>query len=383
MPKRGENIRKRKDGRWEGRYKPQGKSTYRSIYGKGYFEVKEKMRNVLHHEEKPRTRNIMMPALCLEWLEHIKFKVKESTYANYHTAVHSHIIPYFEKTSLRTINQQAINCFIEEKAKHGRLDGNGGLSSKTIHDLIIILNQILKLAMDKKYIAQIDYDFAVPKAASPVLDVLSHAERDLFIQSVLSNLTPEALGFLIALFTGIRIGELCALTWQDVNLDDKFIRITKTLQRIKNVDAGNKAKTKIMIGQAKSKHSIRDIPLPAFLLDILNEHQVNEDAFVITGQAKFCEPRTYQEQFKRFLKHAGLRNMNFHILRHTFATHSIELGFDIKSLSEILGHASVSFTLEKYVHSSFELKKRHMDKQRLSVDKGQKSGQKNKQSLDA
>jgi len=306
-----------------------------------------------------------------------------STHAKYYFSVTRHIIPYFEKTSLRKINQQVINAFISEKAISGKLDGKGGLASKTIHDLIILLNQILEYAKSNDYFTHIDYDFSVPKATAPTLDILSLSEQKQFEQAIIENLKPETLGFLIALFTGVRIGELCALIWSDIHLDEKYIRITKTLQRINNTEPSRTAKTKIVIGQAKSKRSVRNIPIPPFLLEILTTFKAGDDAFVLTGEKdKFFEPRTYQTKYKKFLKENKIRDVNFHILRHTFATRAIEQGFDIKSLSEILGHSSVSFTLEKYVHSSFELKKLHMDKMGLFADRGQNMGQKNERGLD-
>ena len=181
------------------------------------------------------------------------------------------------------------------------------------------------------------------------------------------RLNPETLGFLIALYTGVRIGELCALQWQDIDLNDKVLHITKTLQRIKNPDPKG-PKTIIFIGEPKSAKSYRDIPIPPFLFAAFSQMKASKHAYVLTEQvSRFLEPRTYQEKYKRYLKEFGIRDVKFHVLRHTFATRAIAQGFEIKSLSEILGHASVSFTLEKYVHSSIELKKSCMDKMTAPV----------------
>jgi len=355
IPRQGENIRKRKDGRWEARFKQRGKTTYQSVYGKSYFEVKRKMRVAMVELPKPKINDRLFSATCLEWLSHIQDETKPSTYANYVFQVQRHIIPYFNKMSLSKIDDALIESFLKEKRQHGRLDNKGGLSAKTVHDLSVILSQILKFA-------GIDCRMVTKSPKTKTIDILSSSEHQQLMQGIMMNLNLETLGFFVALSTGIRIGELCALKWGDIYFDDEFIRVDKTLQRIKNTsDVG--AKTKIIITEPKSVHSVRDIPIPPELYDLLLQQREKNNAFVLTGQAdKFFEPRTYQEKFKKHLKRFGLRDMKFHVLRHTFATRAVSQGFEIKSLSEILGHANSSFTLEKYVHNSIELKKLNMNK---------------------
>jgi len=361
VSRHGENIHKRKDGRWEARYIPRGKTVYRSVYGKSYHEAKAKLREAIQTQPKTGPKKKMFKDVCLEWLRHIQIEVKPPTYANYLFQVERHIIPYFDKVSLKRLDEAMCESFIRDKALHGRLDKKGGLSLKTVHDLTVILSQIIGYAKEKGDIT-LEYDIVTKEPKTKKLDILSSEEHERLVQAILLRLNPLTLGFLIALYTGLRIGELCALTWYDIKFDDKLIRVTKTLQRIKNTE-NTGTKTKVIIGEPKSSLSYRDIPIPPFLYEILKEMRGASKAYILTGEAaRFLEPRTYQAKFKNYLKEFGIRNINFHVLRHTFATRAISQGFELKSLSEVLGHARASFTLEKYVHSSIELKRVCMDK---------------------
>lgn len=367
MPRRGESIYKRKDGRWEGRYivsyKPDGKAIYKSVYGKSYSETKEKMQRFKSNTVKFPPCNVKFSDLCTQWLEDIKISLKQSAYAQYDNSVHKHIIPYFGNIKVKTISKDMVNGFIKNKLEKGRLDGKGGLSPKTVIDLWSKLNAIIHYAESKGYIQDFDYDVIQPKTVDNELPILTVQEQIKLITSIKSNLTTEKLGILLSLYAGIRLGEVCALTWENIDFDNGMLKIRTTLQRIKNTDKNAKTKTKVVIDTPKSKKSIRDIPLPNFLIGTLKSFvSENERAYVLTGTQKYMENRVYQNRFKQYLFEAQIDDINFHALRHTFATRAIENGIDIKSLSEILGHASVRFTLERYVHSSNSLKKQGMEK---------------------
>ena len=169
-------------------------------------------------------------------------------------------------------------------------------------------------------------------------------------------------GVLLSLYTGIRIGELCALQWEDFCISQSTLRIRKTMQCIQDLGNGSISKTKIVITEPKSQCSVRDIPLPSFIIDIAIPFISNSKSYILTGNDRYIEPRTMQNRFKRYVKESGIDDANFHALRHTFATRCVEVGFEIKSLSEVLGHANVNITLNRYVHSSFELKHSNMNK---------------------
>ena len=152
-------------------------------------------------------------------------------------------------------------------------------------------------------------------------------------------------------YTGLRIGEVCGLKWCDIDLNKGIFKVRQTVQRI-YVNSS----TKLTIDTPKSKSSVREIPLPKFLTEILRNFKSDDSAFILSGKENPTDPRTLQYRFKSLLKKADLPSINYHSLRHMFATNCIALGFDVKTLSEILGHATVETTLNRYVHSSMERK---------------------------
>ena len=167
---------------------------------------------------------------------------------------------------------------------------------------------------------------------------------------------------MLSLFTGIRLGELCALKWSDFSLTEKEFYVCRTMQRLPNPDKKSTKRTAIEIGEAKSSCSIRTIPIPEKIMSYLNSNYA-DNAYVLSGQKNyFIEPRTMENRFKSLLRKCGVKDVNFHALRHTFATRCVELGVDIKTLSEILGHATVNITLNRYVHPTMKMKHENMNK---------------------
>jgi len=369
MPRRGENIRKRKDNRWECRcivgHTPEGKAVYKSLYGRSYAEVKEKRKKNQGTAESQKTevifslQGIPVQMVCAGWLEEIRIQVKSSTYGRYHDTVHTHIVPYFQNMGANQLTGETVNAFIRNKF-------DSGLSGKTIYDIVLILLQIVEYGECKQYIRGFDYNnICLPKVQKKQAPVLTVADENRLVSYCFAHVDHNAIGILIARYTGIRLGELCALTWRDIDLEAGQLHITKTLQRIKDTDPATKRKTKVVIDTPKSECSVRSIHIPAFVLELLKQVRGNQrlDCYLLSNTKKYVEPRLYQKRYTKILKSAGIAYANIHVLRHTFATRAIELGFDIKALSEILGHASVRFTLERYVHSSDEMKKKYMEKQ--------------------
>jgi len=374
MPRRGENIHKRKDGRWEGRYikfyDSNGKAKYGSVYAKSYLEVKEILtaEKTVTYAMKKTIGKINTKELCEEWLENSRIRLKASSYARYHSLLYNHVIPCLGDKKVKTLTNTVINEFIKQKSEYGRLDGMGGLSAKTVNDILSMLIQIIQYAEKKHYIVGFAYDFIQPKVQVNELPVLTTAEQNQLIQYVLLHQDIEKLGVLFALYTGVRLGELCALQWRDIDFTSGTLKITKTIQRIKNINKNETTKTIVVIDTPKSQKSIRSIPLSDSFLKLLKRYQgqYHQYDYILSGTSKYIEPRIYQAKFKKYLKQAQIQPINFHALRHTFATRGIEQGFDTKSLSEILGHSTVRFTLERYVHSSHELKKAGMEKLAVS-----------------
>lgn len=281
----------------------------------------------------------------------------------YKQLTEKHIAPNLGKYQLCKISTQLVERYVNDKLKNGRLDGKGGLSPKTVTDIITIIKSSIGYASYSGFPTNCNLSKLSVKKKDKEMRVLSTQEQKHLTCTLLSETDLSKLGILLSLYTGIRIGELCALRWENLSVENKILRVRETMQRIQSPETTEKAKTKIVITEPKSKCSIRDIPLPDFLLDIVRNFQGSPKAFVLTGERnRYIEPRTMQSRFQRYVIESGIKQANYHSLRHTFATRCVEVGFEIKSLSEILGHANVNITLNRYVHSSFDLKSNNMNK---------------------
>ena len=370
MPKKGENIYKRKDGRWEGRYikyyDVDGKAKYGYIYGATYYETRNKLREKRAapcSEIFEQSKITKYSDILIRWLESTRINVKESTYARYRQLVERHITPDLGNYQINKISTHVIEKFVEEKFKNGRLDGKGSLSPKTVTDIIAVVKSSVAYAAYHGFNISCNLSKLTVKKKDKEMTVLTIQEQKKLTSLLVDSTDVDKVGILIRLYTGIRIGELCALKWENINLSNKTLKINETMQRIQNMNPNENTKTKIVITEPKSSGSIRDIPIPVFLIPVIKEFQDKPDTYLLTGKRnKYIEPRTMQNCFKRFIKESGLRSVNYHALRHTFATRCVEVGFELKSLSEILGHSNVNITLNRYVHSSFELKSINMNK---------------------
>ena len=372
MPKTGRNIYKRKDGRWEGRYVKErnanGKLIYGSVYGKSYAEAKQRLSAFAIEESAPSPpvvdpdkQNLTFADVASRWMSVISLKVKLSTYATYTAILDLHILPSLGKRKMQSLAAADISHFAKEKLGNGRTDGGGGLSPKTVRDMLSIIKAAVDFAC-KENIIGTGFAVTYPKQQQQAMRVLSRQEQSSLEMALTHDIDIHKLGILLCLYTGLRIGEVCALRWQDISSDYDILSVRQTLQRIKYV-TGEGSKTKIHIDDPKSQRSTRDIPIPKFLSPYLRSFARENCAyFLCTADSVFTEPRTMQNHFARNLKAANIVEANFHALRHTFATRCIEAGVDIKSISEMLGHASVNITLNCYVHSSFDQKREGINK---------------------
>ena len=229
MGKHGENIRKRKDGRWEARvistYDLCGKAKYRSFYGKTYLEAKEKRNNYIRNSSDsphgkyadiPNNKKITVKQVMWEWMEFRKEYVKESTFAHYKNLLERHILPVFGNVYLSALTSEMINAFLKEQLNSGRADGKGGLSPKTVSDIRSVLLLGLEYARQQQYPCSVKSKIFSPKSCRPSKKILSRNEQSKLENFLYQHPEPVELGILTALYSGLRIGELCALQWGDI-----------------------------------------------------------------------------------------------------------------------------------------------------------------------
>ncbi len=368
MPKKGENIYKRKDSRWEGRYRkgtdPSGRIRFGYVYGKTYREVHDKLILLKStYKEIPESPSCLFETISQEWLAKEHLTIRVSTYNKYVHILNRHILPELGKNEVKEITSARLNQFIEKKLQNGRLDHTGGLAPKTVHDIYVVIKSILKYAEYEYHISNHLQPIVLQKRSKPHIDVLEPEYLEKLEAFLQDNGSADHLGILLCLYTGLRLGEICALRWENINLKLGILRIDSTLQRIQNVEETRGMKTQVIRTKPKSPSSRREIPIPKFLLELLRKMNPgsNPDFYFLTGTSRFMEPRTYQNHFKCYLRANQIPDTNFHTLRHTFATRCTMAGVDAKSLSELLGHSTVQITLNYYVHTSIEEKRRQIE----------------------
>ncbi|MDE6088865.1 MAG: site-specific integrase [Oscillospiraceae bacterium] len=297
------------------------------------------------------------------WLPTKGEYIRESTLANYQQAVSKHILPALGDLSLAELTEQKVQETVLFWLKEGRCDGQGGLSERTVRGMVTFIKLSLKSAAKAGYISRKDFDILFPtQNPTEQVQTFSKQEQAILTQYIYLHLTPKNLGILLCMHTGLRIGELCALQWKDIHLESRTITVSKTLQRIFLQDTSGKPSTKITITPPKTRHSVRVIPISSLLYPVLKHVQPkNPEIYLLTGKTSWTEPRTYRDYYNRLLKKLEIPHVNFHGLRHTFATRLIENGADYKTVSELLGHASVTITMNLYVHSQMEQKRKAVE----------------------
>lgn len=302
--------------------------------------------------------NRQFSCYCDEWLKLNRNRVKESTYAKYNGILEKHIRP-----RLGNFNVQQLTL-IELEEFGNELLCKEMLSPKTVKDILTVLNSIIKYTNKQVPEDLSDLEIIYPKVPRKDMRILTKEEQTRLIRYLCNDIDECKFGVLLSLLTGMRIGEVCALKWENICLQNQTLTVKSTMQRLKDYGESTEFKTKIVISDPKTYSSVRVIPLTNFAVQLCKMYWCDTpNAFVLTGDlSRFVEPRTLQYKLKQYTSDCGIFGVHFHTLRHTFATRCAEVGFEIKSLSEILGHSSVNITLERYVHSSMELKRDNMNK---------------------
>lgn len=359
MSRRGENIYHRKDGLWEARYVKEidiyGKKKYGSVYSRSYREVKAKRQDALDyllvHQKPVSLRNMTISELIDEWLYINRSRIKLSTYQRYCGFWNNHIKNSIGKIKVVFVTPMVIREFASALTR-------AGLSGQTANSVLIFVHSTLKYGHQQYNLPLPEFKYL--QIEQKEMRVFSQEEQQRLVDYLKTDMDIYKLGVLIALCTGVRIGELCALRWGDI--EENCIKLRRTMQRLQKEDGKG---TEIVIGSPKTKKSMRTIPLLSTLLPFLEQFgkDTTPQSYIIgTPATPITEPRVMQNKFQNYLKELKIEKASFHTLRHTFATRAVEAGIDTKALSELLGHSNVQTTLNRYVHSSLSHKRENVEK---------------------
>ena len=289
------------------------------------------------------------------WKEDKRQYVKQSTMAVYLLSLENHILPAFG--SKMGVTEEDVQAFALEKL-------NGGLSQKTVKDMLIVLKMVLRFGEKQGWLNHTEWRVKYPTSQPAIaLPILTKANQKKLMTYLKDNFSFLNLGILVCLSTGLRIGEVCALRWSDIDMVTGTLYVNRTIERIYIVDT-EKPHTELVVNTPKTKNSLREIPLSKELVRVLRPLMkiVNVNYYILTNDMKPTEPRTYRNYFNRLLRQLDIPRLKFHGLRHSFATRCIESHCDYKTVSVLLGHADISTTLNLYVHPNEEQKRNCIDK---------------------
>ena len=366
MAKRGENIRRRKDGRWEGRYiksrTSERKPVWGYVYGSAYADVKEiliRKKAEAGFYALSRTE-LIFRELAEQWLASIRVSIKESSFSHYQYTLRKYILPVLKDVRVSNLSEnileQAMQAIISPRNQEHR-----PLGHSSAKECLSMLRRICKYATHLRLIRPMEICVHLPKEPHKENEPLTKKEQKITEEFVLQNPTPRKIGLLLGLELGLRIGEICGLQWGDFDLKLGTLKINRTVCRI---SCGN-GHTKVVIQTPKTRTSRREIPIPKQLLATLKKLHENasDSTWFLSGNGeKPVEPRCYRKSIKAYLKQASVRQVRPHGLRHTFATTCLQAGCDVKTLSELLGHANANITLQRYVHSDLTRMCREMNR---------------------
>lgn len=302
-----------------------------------------------------KTRIKSYSGVLYEWLESKKSEVKNSTYSKYLTTIETYIISLLGNINFRKIKNEDIRLFFEN-------DRISILSDSLKSNLFIILKASIDYGVKKKYRKKFTVEKIQFKKSKNEITYFTKKEEELLVDYLTNNMNLRNLSILLGLFSGIRVGEICGLRWSDLDFVNNTLSVNRTAQRIKNLDDESSSKTKLVVDKPKTESSIRVIPLPEILVSILRKYKQENDCYVFTNNTIIPkDPRAVEKYFASVLKRVGIKELNFHSLRHTFATRLREQNVDIKVISELLGHSDWKITQSIYVHASLDYKRDSVD----------------------
>ncbi len=367
MARRGDNIHKRKDGRWEGRYKngsrPNGVTKYSSVYAYSYSECKKKLAEAQSSSfrsiEKKCTEKVFSDILY-QWFSSNRVRLKGATETKYINVIETHIIPNLGGIKLSKLNSSVINTFLENQLNYGGIRNGKPLAPSYVRTMAIIIEAAINYGVMEGLCCPLRTPINKPIIPKNEIVILSKvAEADL-TEVLICDSTKVAIGILLGLQAGLRIGEVCALKWSDIDFENNIIHIRHTLSRVQSNN--KKCKTMLIMDTPKTPSSLRDVPMPTSLKNVLFVAYQNKfSEFVISNSNTFVGTRTFDYQYRKLLKKYNIQPFSFHTLRHTYATRCAEYGIDAKMLSCLLGHSSSTTSLNIYVHPSLDIAIQHVE----------------------
>lgn len=301
-------------------------------------------------------KKININDLAILWKKDKRMYVKQSTYSAYVLIVENQILPTFGE--LYAVSESDVQSFVINRL-------NAGLSQKYVKDILIVLKMIVRFGEKHGYLQHCEWDIKYPPAPEKQdVEVLTANNHRKILDYISRNFTFRNLGIYICLTTGLRIGEVCGLKWNDLDVERSMLTVQRTVERIYILDDNGKRYTQLIVNTPKTVNSSREIPINKALMAMIRplKKVVNDDYYVISNETQPIEPRTYRNYYMRLMKQLGIPPLKFHGLRHSFATRCIESNCDYKTVSVILGHADIATTLNLYVHPNMEQKKKCIDK---------------------
>ena len=293
------------------------------------------------------------------WLEKKKYEVRESTFANYTNLFINNILPCLGDIPCESFNNKLLQMFAYWCHDKGGKEKKG-ISEHYIKDSLLLVKAVIRDGQEEGVFPEFSFkQIKIPKTLQIETQKQVYTEKEYkkIINYILKNISSKSVGILLGIFTGMRIGEICALQFKDIDFDEKIIHVNKTVQRIYN-PLDELEPSKIIITPGKTKNSIRDIPITKEIVDILQTIKKEDGYYILSNSSKPIEPRTYRKFYNKFMKESGVEPIKFHALRHTFASINIENGVDVKTISDILGHSDIDITLKTYTHTTQKAKER-------------------------
>lgn len=321
------------------------------------IKVTEDNNSIPHYELSTEINNKIFKNYAGYWLERKRYEVRESTFANYSNLFVNNIIPCLGNIPCDQFNNKTLQMFAYWCHDKGGKDGKG-ISEHYIKDSLLLVKAVIRDGQEENIFPEFTFkQIKIPKILQldNTKQTYTEVEYKKIIDYILKNISSRSVGILLGIFTGMRIGEICALQFKDIDFDEKIIHVNKTIQRIYN-PLDELEPSKIVITPGKTKNAIREIPITEEILKILKTIKTKDDYYVLSNSKKAIEPRTYRKFYNKFMNEAGVQPIKFHALRHTFASINIENGVDVKTISDILGHSDISITLKTYTHTTQKAK---------------------------